>query len=223
MATKPTTGAPRPQKKTAATKARGAASTEDGGSKSAILEAALQIFARDGFDGASLPQIARAANVGHPLIHYHFASKDNLWRQTVEYAFGGLLAEASTIEAASRGLSPSDRLRVLIRAFSLFAARYPSHLGLIMSEARVKGERWTWLRTNYTGDFVSRMRRILAAAQAEKQIKDIPINHIDVIILGSIVLYFSLGSTFSQDTNIAEQAEEHANYVIDAIFNGIAL
>src|SRR5882724_2418214 len=142
----------RPQK-APASKARGTAPSDDN-TRSVILAAALQAFSRDGFDGASLPKIARAANVGHPLIHYYFGSKDTLWRETVEYAFGGLISEASIIESASRGLSPLDRLRVLVRAFSLFAARYPSHLGIIMSEARADTERLTWLKTNFIHAFV---------------------------------------------------------------------
>src|SRR6266478_9921996 len=76
----------------------------DLGTKNEILEAALTAFARDGFDGASLPKIAEIAQIAHPLIHYYFGSKDNLWRETVDYAFGGLVAEATAVEAASRGL-----------------------------------------------------------------------------------------------------------------------
>src|SRR6266404_806186 len=99
------------------------AAAADPGTKNEILEAALLAFARDGFDGASLPKIAEIANVAHPLIHYYFGSKDNLWRETVDYAFGGLVAEAAAVEAASRGLSPLHRLRVMIQAFAQFAAQ----------------------------------------------------------------------------------------------------
>src|SRR6267378_6093425 len=74
----------------------------DLGTKNEILEAALTAFARDGFDGASLPKIAEIAKVAHPLIHYYFGSKDNLWRETVDYAFGGLIGEAKAVEASSR-------------------------------------------------------------------------------------------------------------------------
>src|SRR3977135_2779066 len=101
----------------------------DIGTKNEILEAALLAFARDGFDGASLPKIAEIAKVAHPLIHYYFGSKDNLWGETVEYAFGGLIGEAKAVEASSRSLSPLQRLRVMIQAFAQFAARYPNHLG----------------------------------------------------------------------------------------------
>src|SRR4051812_41453758 len=104
--------------------------------KQAILDAALAIFARDGFHGASLSNIAERAHVLAPLIPYHFGSKDNLWRATVEFALGDLNREADTIKRASRGLSPLDRLSLQIRSFTHFAARYPDHFGLLCSEAR---------------------------------------------------------------------------------------
>lgn len=218
MATRTTAGA----RQTGA-KARRPAASEDPGTRTAILEAALLAFSQDGFDGASLPKIARAANVGHPLIHYYFGSKDNLWRQTVEYAFGGLLSEVSMIETASRDLSPLDRLRVLIRAFTLFAARHPSHLGLIMAEARAKTERLAWLQTNFTYDFVRRLRKILAEAQAAKQIRDVPIEHLDVIIIGSVVLYFSVNFELPTDVSPEQLAAEHGDCVLEAILGGITL
>src|ERR1700752_1567823 len=117
-------------KKRAASRGSGQrrARTVDLGRKNQILEASLTAFARDGFDGASLPKIAEIAEIAHPLIHYYFGSKDNLWRETVEYAFGGLIAEATAVEAASRSLSPIQRLRVMVQAFAQFAARYPNHL-----------------------------------------------------------------------------------------------
>lgn len=203
--------------------ARAAAASDEAGTRSAILDAALEAFSRDGFDGASLPKIARAAHVGHPLIHYHFGSKDNLWRQTVEHAFGGLISEAAMIEAASRDLSPLDRLRVLIRAFTLFAARYPSHFGLIMSEARANTERLAWLQNNFLGDFVGRLRRILAEAQAAKQIKEMPIKHLDLIIVGAVVLYFGVNFNPPEDVSIEQLAADHADCVLEAILRGIAL
>jgi AcrR family transcriptional regulator len=191
------------------------------GARTAILEAALLAFSQDGFDGASLPKIARAANVGHPLIHYYFGSKENLWRETVQYAFGGLLSEVAMIEAASRDLSPLDRFRVLVRAFTLFAARHPSHLGLIMAETRAKTERLTWLQANFTHAFVGRLRKLLAEAQAAKQIRDVPIDHLDVIVIGSVVLYFSVNFQLPSDVSAEQLAAQHADAVLDAILEGI--
>jgi AcrR family transcriptional regulator len=196
----------------------------DVGTRKEILEAALAAFARDGFDSASLPKIAEIANVAHPLIHYYFGSKDNLWRETVEYAFGGLVAEATAVEASSRGLSPLQRLRVMVQAFAQFAARYPNHLGLIMAEMRSDSERLAWLRENYIDAFVRRLTRALKDAQEQNEIKQIPLDHLAFILIGSIVLYFSINfEPPPKNVKSEDLANRHAKWVLEVILNGITI
>ena len=43
-----------------------------------ILRAALDLWSRDGYHGASLKDIAAEAGVAKSLVHYHFASKEHL-------------------------------------------------------------------------------------------------------------------------------------------------
>jgi AcrR family transcriptional regulator len=199
------------------------AASADLGTKNQILEAALAAFARDGFDGASLPKIAEIAKVAHPLIHYYFGSKDNLWRETVEYAFGGLIREATAVEAASRSLSPLQRLRVMIQAFAQFAARYPNHFGLIMAEMRSNTERLAWLRENYLNAFVKRLTRVLKDAQEQNEIKKIPLDHLGFILIGSIVLYFSMNLAPPKNVSSEDLANRHAKWVLEVILNGIVV
>ncbi|MEX0344274.1 MAG: TetR/AcrR family transcriptional regulator [Rhizobiaceae bacterium] len=45
----------------------------------AILDAAEIVFARSGFAGASVREIAERAGVAQALIHYHFKTKENLF------------------------------------------------------------------------------------------------------------------------------------------------
>jgi AcrR family transcriptional regulator len=190
--------------------------------KQAILDAALKAFSRDGFDGASLPKIADMANIAHPLIHYHFGSKENLWRETVDYALGDLSREAATIRTASRGLSPLDRLRVLIRAFTHFAARCPDHFGLILAEARSDSDRFAWIQENYTADFLESLKAIIQEAQEQKQIRSIPLGNLAFMLMGSMLLYFTVNPTLPKDAELDQLADEHAELLIDIILNGIA-
>lgn len=46
--------------------------------RSRILEASLKVFARKGFDGSRIDEIAREAGVPKSLIYYHFKSKDEI-------------------------------------------------------------------------------------------------------------------------------------------------
>ena len=49
-----------------------------------ILEAALELFATSGFEGASTRTIAEQAGVNLPAIQYYFGSKEGLYRAVVE-------------------------------------------------------------------------------------------------------------------------------------------
>ncbi|QCI65410.1 TetR/AcrR family transcriptional regulator [Phreatobacter stygius] len=48
-------------------------------SKEDILDAAERLFAKLGFDGASMREIAQSAGVAQALLHYHFRTKEGLF------------------------------------------------------------------------------------------------------------------------------------------------
>src|SRR6266851_1487241 len=88
-----------------------------------ILDSALKIFARDTFEGASLQEIAQLAKIGQPLVHYHFGSKDSLWRAAIEYALEDLKKFYEVVAVTTVDLEPIDTIRVLCRAFLQFSSR----------------------------------------------------------------------------------------------------
>jgi len=60
--------------------------------RGAILDAAIAEFAERGFEGASIRAIADRLGLQHPLITYHYRSKDILWRAAAEHAFAQIRA-----------------------------------------------------------------------------------------------------------------------------------
>jgi AcrR family transcriptional regulator len=53
-------------------------------SKDKILDAALTVFSKHGFDGARTRDIAELAGVNIATLHYHFKSKDNIYGSVIE-------------------------------------------------------------------------------------------------------------------------------------------
>ena len=53
--------------------------------RQAIVEAARPLFAQNGFRGTSVRDIARAANVSEALLYKHFASKQDLYEEVMDY------------------------------------------------------------------------------------------------------------------------------------------
>jgi AcrR family transcriptional regulator len=90
--------------------------------REAILSAAEEVFARSGYHGASLDDIAQAAGISKALIYEHFTSKRELHASLVnahvEEIFRRLEANAET------GTSGEERLRGGIDAFLSFVEEH---------------------------------------------------------------------------------------------------
>ena len=52
-----------------------------------ILEAAVERIARDGIDDVRIARIAMDAGVSTALVHYHFATREALLAEALEYSF----------------------------------------------------------------------------------------------------------------------------------------
>ncbi len=82
---------------------------EAGGARfDAILDAAEQVFAGSGYDGAALREIARRAGVAQGLIHYHFDNKARLFERVVA-------RRSSQINKARAALLAALRARGVVR------------------------------------------------------------------------------------------------------------
>ncbi len=53
-----------------------------------ILDAAIEVFAAEGYDGASTRTLAERAKVNLPAIQYYFGSKEGLYRAAIEEIVG---------------------------------------------------------------------------------------------------------------------------------------
>ncbi len=105
-----------------------------------ILDAALDEFADQGFEGASVRNICRRLEVSHNLVHIRYGSKDALWQAAVAHGFTALGSDLATA-AASAPADPYDRLRaILVRYVELTAAR-PALIRIINYEAMHPGPR----------------------------------------------------------------------------------
>lgn len=85
-----------------------------------ILSAAEGCFARAGYEGASMREIAEAAGVSKSLLHYHFDSKEHLFVEVQIRAYNRLAARvlgaaASVPSGAERGLAAFDALFAALR------------------------------------------------------------------------------------------------------------
>jgi|SRR6185437_15006173 AcrR family transcriptional regulator len=94
-----------------------------------IVAAAREEFARRGFAGARVEQIARRAGVNKQLLFYYFHSKRGLFQAVLAQSAGEL--ESALAQLATPSGGPLERLRLTLGAQFEFLARHPEIVALL--------------------------------------------------------------------------------------------
>jgi AcrR family transcriptional regulator len=107
-----------------------------------ILDAALNVFAEQGFDGATTKDIATRAGVTHGLIYFYFDSKPELFQAVFEDTLASAFRDLPLASAAATDEPPTV---VIERCVALLLDRLSSpragSLARLMMRMAVTGER----------------------------------------------------------------------------------
>lgn len=132
-----------------------------------ILSAAFAEFAEKGFETASIRGIADRAGVQHPLITYHFPSKDLLWRATAEATFARIRQEWDEQAVRDSGLDPLERLRAEYGVLFRHTVRFPDFHRFMRQEASTHNPRLRWAADTVLKPLLDRLLPQIAAAQEQ--------------------------------------------------------
>jgi len=95
---------------------------EDAGKRESVMQAALQLFAAQGYHGTPVPKIAERAGVGAGTIYRYFESKDALVNELYRRWKAEFLRALS--EGYPRELSARERFGFLFRQMASFERDY---------------------------------------------------------------------------------------------------
>ena|SRR5436305_1988351 len=101
-------------------------------SRSAILNAAVTEFSREGPAGARTDAIARAAKVNKALLYYYFKDKESLHGAVLDQVFGGLWVAVQDV--LSRDLPPREKILAYAGAHFDYIASHPLYPRIAQSE-----------------------------------------------------------------------------------------
>ncbi|MCU0773134.1 MAG: TetR/AcrR family transcriptional regulator [Ideonella sp.] len=94
--------------------ARGRSPAYDG-QREAILDRAADLFARQGYAGTSMNEVAQACGLSKPAVYHYFKDKYQLLLEIAEGHVSRLEATVASALQAHRDLPPEALLRVLIQ------------------------------------------------------------------------------------------------------------
>ncbi len=156
-----------------------------------IVEAALAVFAAQGYDGTTTRQIADAAGVNLGLLQYHFGGKEKLWQAAVDEAFAALEAGLARVVADDEVTGDDERLRLLIRDHVRFVARHPEFVRIMHDVGKRPGPRTEWLVEKHVAPLYRGIVELVAKSGRTMHLPhDLPPIHFHYILAGAVGLIF---------------------------------
>lgn len=90
-----------------------------------ILDAASELFAKDGYESVSMRKIADKIEYSPTTIYLYFKDKNDLLNQICEETFANLIKDWQKIE--NKADDPLTSLRKSMKAYVEFGLKYPNH------------------------------------------------------------------------------------------------
>lgn len=110
-----------------------------GTSRELLLAAARREFARRGFEGARVDEIAKRAGVNKQLVYHHFGNKEALYRLVLESVYTEIREQEKRLDLSN--LDPEQAMRRLIEFSFDYLAANRDFVALLTDENLHKGRR----------------------------------------------------------------------------------
>ena len=185
----------------------------------AILDAALDRFSELGFDGASTRSIAQQADVAQPLLNYHFAGKEVLWRAVVDDLFARLGTSMLDRLTGLRGVDELTTAKLLVRHFVEFSAAHPQLHRIIMQESKHPSPRLDWLVDTHVRPLYDNAIALFERLRTDGELSPAARAHLYYLLTGAGATVFVMAPECERLTGVdpftPEFVNAHADFVVD--------
>ena len=190
-----------------------------------ILDVAISLFSRNGFNGTSTTEIGLGAGVAQSVVLYHFATKDDLWRAAMDRLFTRVHSEFRRDRNVLQDLDSIARLKVWIRQFVFTSAAHPELGRVIMSEGTAGGPRLKWLISRHLGTDYELYELHFRKAMEDGAIRKYPTLPLTILVHAAASMLFNLNplveAVYGRSPLEDEVISDQADMVVDVIFNGL--
>jgi len=190
-----------------------------------ILKVALKVFAEFGFGGAKISTISKQANVDDSLLHYHFKTKENLWKKSLELAYADYIKDAQNVIKLFKDMDVLTFAKTSFRHSIHYNAKHPELYQIIFHEMTLKSDRSDWIIKNVLEPHTKKVYLLHKTLKKEGLVKDFPLPNLVSIYMGAMntffVLHNQMQAQFDIDVYDEDQIDQHADVVIEIIFSSI--
>ncbi|MGH7131588.1 MAG: TetR/AcrR family transcriptional regulator [Phycisphaerales bacterium] len=180
-----------------------------------ILVAATQVFAREGYPGTDLQDVADKLGVGKGTLYRYFDTKRSIFQAAVDRAVIGM---RRSIDAALVGLEdPFDRIEAAVRAYLVYFDEHPEFVELIMQERAEFRDRKKPTYFAHREANLGVWQKMYADLIKSGRIRDIPVDRI-TDTLGNVMYGAMFTNYFAgRHKTLLRQADD----ILDIAFNGL--
>jgi len=183
-----------------------------------ILEAALIVFAGNGYNGATTAEIARAAGIAEGTIFRHFATKKELLIAVLEpKVLEGLIQ----LDKEHREDTPTEFFRYFLSNRLELIKENDSRIRLMFAEAQYHIEVRDALFKGIFGQGISIIKPWFEKGVDRGDFRDLPFIPTMRSFMGMVMFYELFGNVFlclSSEKTI----EEAADHILDLFLHGLA-
>jgi AcrR family transcriptional regulator len=180
-----------------------------------ILDAAVQLFATNGFANTEMQQLADTAGVGKGTLYRYFPSKDTLFLAAADRL---MVRMRHAIDAAIEGVDdPFQRIRRAIRAFLEFFNERPERVELLIQERAHFKDRQKPTFIQHREVNVERWRALYRDLIAQGRLRAMPPERISDVI--GDLMYGTIFTNYF--AGLRKPLDAQAEDMIDVVFAGI--
>ena len=174
-----------------------------------ILDAAEQIFAEKGYQGATLRDVASRVGIRTPSLYNHFAGKDSLYAAVLERGIGPVLRALG--ESGSSGDLSHDPGRLVERMMELLARR-PQLPRLVLHETLSGGRHLTRILQQWLGPTLQQAQRMVETGPAARRWEAEQLPNLVLAMYHIVVGYFAIAPLYRELNDVdllSKEALEH--------------
>lgn len=185
--------------------------------RTAVLDSALELFARHGFADTSLREISRQSGVSHPLILHHFGSKEELYSSVKRRVVEGY---AQRFPAAARAINRPINLRAEMKRVLTYVGENELALKLC-ARTRVDGDYQVWPGEP---DLFDLIRQRIEVAQRKQLIRDdLDAQQLCIMILGIVFFWLDNRRHFAQRFGKPVDDDAYLDTAVKMIESGLLI
>lgn len=192
-----------------------------------ILRHAFAAFARDGYDGVSLRNLAAICNVSDSLLTHHFGTKQQLWYEACDSVFAPLYDRLLALldALAQSGDAVTVLQGNLPQALKLMAAD-PTAIQFLFREGEGADERGEYIRTKYVRPYLALLDTLFEQAQAAGHYRAVSPASRHVLVFGlmrSLVIPGVMRAELAPHLATAQAMGTYIDEAVAIIYDGLVI